>query len=83
MDPIETPPTPAIQLNATVTPASKPVWQSKTLIASALVALLPLIPGVGPVAMAWVVANPEAFSAILGAAFAGLRIVTNGSVSIK
>ena len=60
----------------------KPAWQSRTLWASAVVALIPFIPGVGPIASAWVAANPELFSAGLGALFAGLRAVTNGSLSI-
>ena len=62
---------------------SKPAWQSKTMIAAAITALVPLIPGVGPAVTAFIVANPAAFSAILGAIFAGLRVVTNGSVTVS
>ncbi len=61
----------------------KPAWQSKTLWASAIVALVPFIPGVGPVASAWIAVNPELFAAGLGALFAGLRTLTDGSVSIN
>lgn len=60
----------------------KKPWQSKTLWAAALVALLPLIPGVGPAAAVWISANPATFSAGLGVLFAGLRTVTKGSVTI-
>jgi hypothetical protein len=63
--------------------SNKTAWQSKTLWASAIIAVLPLIPGVGTVASAWIAANPELFSAGLGAVFAGLRTVTKGSVSIR
>ncbi len=62
---------------------SKPFWQSKTLWAAALCAVFPLIPVVGPICGAWVAANPEAFSAILGATFAGLRVATDGKVTIQ
>lgn len=62
---------------------TKPFWQSKTMWAAAICAVLPLIPTVGPVCGAWITANPEAFSALLGAVFAGLRMATNGEVTIK
>lgn len=61
---------------------SKPAWQSKTLWASALVAIVPFVPGVGPVASAWIAANPDLFAAGLGALFAALRAATSGKVSI-
>lgn len=62
---------------------SKPAWESKTLIAAAITAVLPFVPGVGPVAMAWVAANPALFASGLAALFAALRTVTKGSVSIS
>lgn len=62
---------------------SKPFYLSRTMIASAIVAVLPLIPGIGTVASAWIAANPALFSAGLGALFAGLRTITNGSVSVN
>jgi hypothetical protein len=61
---------------------TKPFYLSKTMIAAALVAVVPLIPGIGPVASAWITANPTAYGAILGAVFAGLRALTGGAVSI-
>lgn len=61
---------------------SKPVWQSKTVWAAALTAVIPLIPGVGPVVSAWIAANPAMFTAALGGIFAGLRAVTKGSITI-
>lgn len=61
----------------------KKAWQSKTLWAAALCAILPLVPGVGPLATTWIAANPEMFSAALGAVFAGLRAVTSGGVTIS
>ena len=62
---------------------SKPAWQSKTLWASLIVAALPFVPGLGPVATAWIAANPELYAAALGGLFAGLRAVTDGRVSIR
>lgn len=58
--------------------AVKP-WQSKTLWLSALVALAPLVPGVGPI----IAANPELVSAALGVVFAGLRFVTSKPIKVK
>lgn len=62
---------------------TKPFYLSKTMIAAALVAVVPLIPGFGPIASAWIAANPALFSAGLAAVFGGLRAVTNGAVSIS
>jgi uncharacterized membrane protein YjjP (DUF1212 family) len=62
---------------------SKPFYLSKTMIAAAIVAVVPLVPGVGPIAAAWIAANPAVFSAALAGVFAGLRAVTKGSVSIQ
>lgn len=53
---------------------SKQFWKSKTFWASFLTGVLPLIPPVGAV----IAANPEAYSAILGAVFGALRITTSG-----
>lgn len=58
----------------------KPAWQSKTLITAAITALLPVL---CPPVAAFVAANPEVTTAVLGLVFAGLRLVTNGKVSIK
>lgn len=62
---------------------SKPFHVSKTMWAAAITAVIPLIPGIGPVASAWIGANPAAFSALIGAVFAGLRVVTKGSVTVS
>ncbi len=59
-------------------PDSKPPWESKTMWAGLLTALIPLFP---PVSL-WVAANPALYSALLGAIFAGLRLVTKDKVSI-
>lgn len=63
--------------------SGKAAWQSKTLIAAALTALLPLIPGVGPAVTAWIAVNPELFSAALGLVFTGLRFLTKDKVIIR
>lgn len=65
------------------TTEGKPAWQSKTMIAGAVTALLPFVPGIGPVLTGWVGANPEAFSAALGILFSVLRIVTKEKVVVK
>ncbi len=45
-------------------------WHNYATLATAfLTAVLPLIPGAGPVLTAWVAANPAAFSAIVAGAF--------------
>lgn len=62
---------------------NKPAWQSKTLWMAALCALLPLIPGVGPIASAWIAANPALFTVATGAVFGGLRVVSKGKVTIS
>lgn len=64
-------------------PAPKPIWQSKTAWLGALTAILPFVPGVGPVVAGWVGTNPEAASAILGFVFTGFRLISNGKVTIK
>lgn len=67
----------------TAVTSSKSALKSKTLWAAAIVAVVPLIPGVGPAVSAWIAANPTLFSAGLGAVFAGLRAVTKGAVTIS
>ena len=62
--------------------AKKP-WQSRTFYVAAVTALVPLIPGVGPAVSAWIAANPELFSAAVGAIFTGLRFITKDKVVIK
>ncbi len=59
---------------------TKPVWQSKTAIAAAITALVPLV---YPPAAVWIAVNPELFSAALGALFGILRYVSNKRVVIK
>lgn len=59
---------------------TKKPWQSKTMWASAIAALLPLV---FPPAAVWVAANPDIYSAALGAIFGGLRMVTDGKIAIK
>lgn len=51
-------------------------WQSKTLWASLIVALAPMIPGVGPL----VAANPEVAAAFVGLIFGALRLTSEGKV---
>ena len=79
--------TPSAQVEAAVVAAalsdSKPFWQSKTLWMSALTMLLPLVPGVGPVATAFIAANPVMFSAGVSVVFGALRLLTNNKVSVS
>lgn len=58
----------------------KKPWQSKTMWASAIAAVLPLV---APPAAAWVAMNPELYSMILGAIFGGLRMASQDKVVIK
>jgi hypothetical protein len=59
--------------------AKKP-WQSKTVIASALSAVVPVvIPGAGE----WISQNPEAYSGLLGLIFGILRFVTAGRLVLR
>lgn len=57
----------------------KKPWQSKTIWMSLITAALPFIPGIN----IWVAANPEAFGAIVGLVFTGLRSVTKDKIVIK
>lgn len=56
----------------------KKIWQSKSAWASIIVAFAAFVPSV----KAWISANPEAFSSILGALFLGLRIVTKDAIYV-
>jgi len=56
----------------------KSILKSKTFWVSLMVSLSPLVPGFS----GWISANPEAFSSVLGAIFAGLRLVTNDKVTL-
>ena len=61
-------------------PSPKAPWESKTMWASAIAMLAPLV---FPPAAVWIAANPAVYSAALGAIFAGLRLVTHGKVSVS
>lgn len=54
-------------------------WLSRTLFTSIIAIVLP---AAWPAAAAWIAANPAAYSALLGGAFAGLRVITKGRLSI-
>jgi hypothetical protein len=69
--PVETPPAPE--------PEEKPMWASKTLWASVVVAVAPFVPVVGP----FIAANPEAASAVVAVVFAALRLFSDSKVSVK
>lgn len=58
---------------------SRPAWKSKTMWISLATSLLPIV---YPPAAVFIAANPELFAGILGALFAGLRVVTNDRVTI-
>jgi len=58
---------------------TKKPWMSKTLWLGLLTAALPFCPPV----QAWVIANPEAWSALVGVAFMGIRAVTEKKLSIR
>lgn len=58
---------------------TKPAWQSKTLWASALTVLLPLV---WPPAAVFIAANPTLVPVGLGVLFGVLRVVTKGAVTI-
>ena len=55
---------------------TKPAWQSKTLWVAVLTALVPLFPP----AAALIAANPAAISAVVGAVFAGLRLISSSKI---
>jgi hypothetical protein len=58
--------------------ARKP-WLSKTVWVAAITALAPLYPPIGAI----VAANPETVAAVVGAVFAGLRMLSSGKVGLK
>lgn len=62
--------------------AVKP-WQSKTLWASVIIAVVPLIPGVGPVVSGVFATNPELAAAVVGAVFGVLRLITKKEIGLK
>ena len=64
----------------TINESIKKPWQSKTLWVSALTVIVPIV---APPAGIWIAAHPEAFSALLGVVFAGLRMITKDKVAIK
>ncbi len=66
-------------LSPVASSSAKPAWQSKTLWASALVAVVPLV---FPPAGAFVAANPKVVTAFLGVVFGLLRVATKGKVTI-
>lgn len=57
---------------------SKPLWQSKTVWVSVLVAIAPYLPNVGPL----IASNPETVSAVVGGIFALLRIVSTKPLTV-
>lgn len=57
----------------------KPWYQSLTFWTSVATAVLPLVPVVGQ----FIAANPEAYSAIIGAVFGGLRAKTGKPLVLK
>jgi hypothetical protein len=59
---------------------TKKAWQSKTMIMGMVSALLPVL---CPPAAVWIAANPEAYSALLGLIFGGLRLISSEKVVIK
>lgn len=67
-------------MSLAVNESVKKPWQSKTLWVSALTVIMPIV---APPAGVWIAANPEAFSALLGVVFAGLRMITHDKVAIK
>jgi len=58
---------------------SKKPWQSKTNWMAVIVALVAFIPGVGE----YVGKNVEVVGLLLGALFAGLRMISKGKISIE
>lgn len=57
---------------------SKKPWYSKTMIAAAITALVPLYPP----AAALVAANPALVMGVVGALFAGLRYISHGAITL-
>lgn len=59
-------------------PTEKKIWQSKTMWTGLIVSIAAFFPPI----RGWIVANPEAFSSIIGAVILGLRIVTKDAIYI-
>lgn len=64
----------------TPSPASeaKPLYQSKTAVVNAIIAIVPLYPP----AAAWVSANPGTTLVIIGLVNVVLRIITKGRIAL-
>ena len=62
----------------------KPLWQSKTVVVNAIVALLGVIASLGfvPSVHAWAQENVSVIAMVLGAVGVGLRLITKGKVTI-
>lgn len=58
---------------------SKPIWKSKTFWTGLVAAIAPMFPPL----QVWMMANPEAYNAILGGVFVLLRLVSSDKVSVK
>ena len=58
---------------------TKKPWMSKTLWAGLIIAIAPFFPP----AQAVIIANPELVSMLVGALFAGLRVVSEKKVVLK
>lgn len=58
---------------------TKKPWQSKTIWAAIVVAVLPLFPSVSQM----VSSNPELVSIVLGGLFSALRLITKDKVIIS
>lgn len=78
-----TDPTPVSAPEPQAAPTAIKPWESKTMWVSALVAILPLVPGVGPAVAGLIGTNPEIATALLGAVFGGLRLISHGKVTIS
>ena len=63
----------------TASESKKKPWQSKTILANAIVGISPFIPGVGE----WIANNPTAFGVAVSLLNLGLRSVTGEAVSWK
>jgi hypothetical protein len=57
----------------------KKPWMSKTLWVALIMAVAPLFPPIG----VFVAANPATVSLVVGAVFAGLRLITATGIKVK
>ena len=62
---------------------TKKPWESVTMWAGVLTAIVPFIPGVGPAIQAFMGANPQIVSAVVGAGIVGLRAITQKKIVLK